>query len=194
MSFTNVLIVLTPFTSVLKMERLLSGLLRLSRSGLAALNIETLNMNNLISKVLESTEFQIKESNIELIVKDLPPCQSDAVQTDQIFTNLLDNALNCLDPGRQGVIKITGEVVGDQSVYCIEDNGIGIDENHINKIFEIFHQLYPDKRSGEGLGLTIVKRILIKLGGSIRVESESGAGSHFYVSLPKGGSKNWKER
>ncbi len=172
-------------TSTLKMETLLSGLLRLSRSGRAALAIETLDMNDLVSRVLASTEFQIKESNVNRIVQDLPPCKSDAVQIDQIFTNLLDNAFKCLDPDRPGIIKISGEIIGDHSVYCIEDNGIGIDKNHINKIFEIFHQLDPGKNKGEGLGLTIVKRILFRLGGLIRVESQFGEGSRFYVSLPR---------
>ncbi|MDM8536573.1 ATP-binding protein [Desulfobacterales bacterium HSG17] len=177
-------------TSTSKMDMLLSGLLNLSRSGRASLNFANLNMNELISKVFESTKFQIKTSNIQLIIEDLPTCWSDAVQADQIFTNLFDNALKCLNSGKQGIVKITGEIVDNQAIYCMEDNGIGIDENHLCKIFDIFHQLDPDKNEGEGLGLTIVKRILFRLGGSIRVESELGAGSYFYVSLPRGGSKN----
>jgi len=173
-------------TSTSKMDKLLAGLLRLSRSGRAALKIESLNMNQIFSKVIDSTEFQIKETGVEIIADDLPPCQGDAIQMDQVFSNLLDNALKCLDTNRPGMIRISGEVVGDQSVYCVEDNGIGIDVNHVNKIFEIFHQLDPAKNKGEGLGLTIVKRILTRLEGSIRVESTIGLGSRFYVSMPKG--------
>lgn len=173
-------------TSAGKMDVLLSGLLRLSRSGRAALNIQTLDMNNVVSKVLESMEFKIKKAGVQLVVQDLPPCRSDTVQTDQIFTNLLDNAIKCLDPGgRTGVIKISGKMAGNRSEYCVEDNGVGIDKNHLNKIFEIFHQLAPEQNNGDGLGLTIVKRILFRLDGSIRVESEPGAGSRFFVSLPK---------
>ncbi len=172
-------------TSTAKMDTLLAGLLRLSRSGRSALKIQSLDMNEMISKVIDSTEFQIKETNVEVSVEDLPPCHCDAIQVDQIFTNLLTNALKCLEPNRPGIIKITGNVVDDQSVYCVEDNGIGIDVNHIDKIFEIFHQLDPAKNKGEGLGLTIVKRVLGRLDGSVHVESELGIGSRFYVSLPK---------
>ncbi|THB80194.1 MAG: hypothetical protein D3926_08370 [Desulfobacteraceae bacterium] len=174
--------------SALKMERLLSGLLRLSRSGRAAIHIEPLDMNHLVAKVMESLEFKINESNVKVSVQDLPECMSDAIQIDQVFTNLLDNAIKCLDPERPGAIRVSGEIAGNRSVYCIEDNGIGIDGNHINKIFEIFHQLEPDKDHGEGLGLTIVNRLLSRLDGSIRVESEPGVGSRFYISLPKGES------
>ena len=173
-------------TSTTKMDILLSGLLRLSRSGRAALKIESLDMNQIISKVIASTEFQIKETGVEVIADDLPPCRGDAIQMDQIFSNLLDNTLKCLDANRPGVVRISGEVVDDQSVYCVEDNGIGIDTNHMDKIFEIFHQLDPAQNKGEGLGLTIVKRILTRLEGSIRVESTIGLGSRFYVSMPKG--------
>lgn len=117
---------------------------------------------------------------------ELPACQSDAAQTDQIFTNLLDNALKYLAPDRKGVIRISGDIADGCSVYCVEDNGIGFDNSYTNKIFEIFHQLAPGANNGEGLGLTIVKRLLSRLEGEIRVESEPGAGSRFYVSLPKG--------
>lgn len=172
-------------TSTAKMDMLLGGLLRLSRSGRAALKIESVDMNQIISNVVASTEFQIKENGVEVIVDDLPQCQSDAVQMGQVFSNLLDNALKCLDSNRPGMVRISGEVVDGQSVYCVEDNGIGIDVNHIDKIFEIFQQLDPAQNKGEGLGLTIVKRILARLGGSIRVESKIGLGSCFYISMPK---------
>jgi len=173
-------------TSTAKMETLLAGLLRLSRSGRAALKIESLDMNQIIAKVIASTEFQIKEIGVKVIAGDLPPCQGDAIQMDQVFSNLLGNALKCLDTNRPGMIRISGEVLDDQSVYCVEDNGIGIDVNHMDKIFEIFHQLDPAQNKGEGLGLTIVKKILSRFEGSIRVESTIDLGSRFYVSMPKG--------
>jgi len=173
-------------TSTAKMDTLLSGLLRLSRSGRAALKIESLDMNQIISKVIDSTEFQIKEAGVEVIADDLPPCQGDAIQMDQVFSNLLENTLKCLKVNRPGRVRISGIVIDGQSVYCVEDNGIGIDVNHIDKIFEIFHQLDPGQNKGEGLGLTIVKRILTRLEGSIRVESTIGLGSRFYISMPKG--------
>ncbi|MCG8635089.1 MAG: ATP-binding protein [Desulfobacterales bacterium] len=171
-------------TSTAKMDTLLAGLLRLSRSGREALNIKRLDMDNLVDKVVASTEFRIKEAGVRVEAEPLPDCLADEIQVDQVFSNLLDNALKCLDPERPGKIRITGREEGQGCVYCVEDNGIGIDPNHFNKIFEIFHQLDPARNKGEGLGLTIVKRILTRLDGSIRVESEPGRGSRFYVILP----------
>ena len=172
-------------TSASKMDTLLTGLLRLSRSGRATLSMKPLDMNKLVSKVLDSMEFQMKEAGVVLEVADLPPCRSDAVQVSQVFSNLLSNALKYLDPRRPGIIGISGRIQGDRSEYCVEDNGIGIAPAHLDKIFEIFHRLDPAKGEGEGLGLTIVKRILDRLDGSVRVESAVDGGSRFYAALPK---------
>ncbi len=173
-------------TSAAKMDTLLSGLLRLSRSGRTKVTIEVLDTNSLISKVIETTEYQIKEAGVTLEVDILPTCLGDVAQVNQVFSNILENAMKYLDPQRPGAIKISGRVEGEQSIYCIEDNGIGMDQAHLNKIFEIFHQLDPMHSKGEGLGLTIVKRILDRLDGAVWPESKIGIGSHFYVALPTG--------
>ncbi len=173
-------------TSVSRMDTLLTGLLRLSRSGRGALHIESLDMNNLISKSIDSIEFQIKKAMVKLEVTDLPLCQGDDLQVNQVFSNLLDNAMKYLDPNRPGVIRISGWIEEDRAVYCIGDNGIGIASDHLDKIFEIFHRLDPTHSKGEGLGLTIVKRVLDRLGGNVWIESKIDSGSRFYVALPTG--------
>jgi light-regulated signal transduction histidine kinase (bacteriophytochrome) len=90
-----------------------------------------------------------------------------------------------LDPEKDGQIKISGEVKNGTTVYCVQDNGIGIDAGHQEKVFEIFHRLDPkDSVDGEGLGLTIVTRILDRLEGTVWVESVLGKGSKFFFSLP----------
>ncbi|MEE8373030.1 MAG: ATP-binding protein, partial [Dehalococcoidia bacterium] len=171
-------------TSISKMDSLLSGLLRLSRLGRAALNFEQLNMNELVSDIEMAFEYRIKEAGVKLEIGVLPPCQGDAVQVNQIFSNLLDNALKYLDPERPGIISVTGEEKDGEAVYCVEDNGMGIAGEHQKKVFEIFHRLNPAGTTGEGLGLNIIKKILTRHNGRIWVESEAGAGSRFYVLLP----------
>ena len=171
-------------TSISKMDTLLSGLLRLSRLGRSALNFEQLNMGELLSDIEKAFEYRIKEAGVKLEIGDLPPCQGDAVQINQIFSNLLDNALKYLDPERPGIIAVAGEMKDGEAVYCVEDNGIGIAGEHQKKVFEIFHRLNPADTTGEGLGLSIIRKILSRHNGSIWVESEAGAGSRFYVSLP----------
>jgi signal transduction histidine kinase/CheY-like chemotaxis protein len=171
-------------SSIFKMDSLLTGLLNLSRLERAAIKIKKLNMNKLISKVINTFEFHIKKGNAKLEISDLPPCRGDEIQINQVFSNLIDNALKYLDPNRQLIIKISGYKYMDQSIYCVEDNGIGIAPEHQEKIFDIFQQLDPKESHGEGLGLTIVRQIMDKHNGKIWLESEVGKGSKFYVSLP----------
>jgi len=101
-----------------------------------------------------------------------------------MFSNLLSNALKYLDPKRPGKIHITGRQQGDRVVYCVSDNGTGIPKGHQKKVFQIFHRLNPEDTEGEGLGLTIVNKIVSRHGGKIRVKSEPGKGSRFFISLP----------
>lgn len=170
--------------SITKMDSLLMGLLRLSRLGRQALGIKELDMNKLLAKASADFEFRLKESGTTLTVDALPPCKGDEVQLNMVFSNLLDNALKYLDKGRKGVIRVSGKQENGQAVYCVEDNGTGIAPEHQGKVFEIFHRLNPSHSPGEGLGLTIVRKVLENHGGRIWVESEEGEGSRFYVSLP----------
>jgi len=170
--------------SISKMDSLLSGLLKLSRLGRAAIKKSMLNMNQLFSNISAAYEYHIRSLNITLKIKDLPDCYADDVQVNQIFSNLLDNAIKFLKPNDQGNITIWGYTEQDQSIYCIEDNGIGIDPNHQEIIFEIFHRLDPEFGKGEGLGLTIVTKIVDRLNGKVWVNSELGKGCKFFVSLP----------
>ncbi len=171
-------------TSAGKMDVLLTGLLKLSRLGRSALSIIPLDMNQLIRKSLDASDYQIKEAGIAIEIGDLPFCMGDRVQVDQLFSNLLDNAINYLDKGRPGKISLKGRVEGNKSIYCVTDNGIGIAPDHIKNIFEIFHRLNPSDSEGEGLGLAIVQQAISKLSGKIIVESELGVGSSFCVILP----------
>ena len=167
-----------------QMDALLKGLLKLSRSGRAALNICTVDMNKLVARAISSIDFQAKQAGVKIQIGELPFCKADEVQVTQVITNLLSNALKFLDPNRPGVIRISGSIEHNRSIYCVADNGIGIPSQHQEKIFELFHRLNPSKSDGEGLGLTIVRQILGRLEGEVRVVSQPGEGSRFIVSLP----------
>ena len=171
-------------TSASKMDTVLLGLLRLSRLGREATNVVTLDMNELIANIVASVEYQAKEAGATIKIDPLPSCHGDASQITQVFSNLLDNAIKYLDYSRPGKIQITGRVKEGLSIYCVEDNGVGISTEHQGKIFEAFHRLEPDARGwGEGLGLTIVQRILEMHNGKVWVEAVPGRGSRFFVVL-----------
>ena len=171
-------------SSIARMDMQLSALLKLSRLGRAAITIEKLDMDRLIDEVVKSLEYIAKEKGAQITVAKLPPCMADAAQTNQIFLNLIGNALKYLDAKRPCVIRVSGNKQENHVIYCVEDNGVGIPTECQDKIFEIFYRVEQSKCPGEGLGLTIVRQSAEKQNGTVWVESEPGIGSKFFVKLP----------
>jgi signal transduction histidine kinase len=143
-----------------------------------------MDMNALLASITRAMEFQIKEARAVVRVDDLPPCLGDGTQINQVFSNLLDNALKYREPKRRCDIEINGRMEEGRAIYTVADNGIGIAPEHQSKAFEIFHRLDPSHSQGEGLGLAIAQRILERQNGKIWVEAELGRGSTFFVALP----------
>ena len=167
-----------------KINSVLSGILQFSRLGRLSLNSERVNVNALVSGIATVMEYQLKEKRVLLQIDDLPHCMGDEILVSQVFSNLIENAYKYLDSARPGVIHLSGKIKDGKSVYAIKDNGIGIQPDHQGKIFEMFHRLDPKEGSGEGLGLTIVRRIVERHQGEIWVESEFDVGTTFFLSLP----------
>ncbi len=167
-----------------RMESLISGLLRLMRLGKMDVEIQQLDMNALLGEITQSFSYQIEQAGVQVEIGDLPPCCGDRLQIGQVFSNLFDNALKYLDAERSGVVRVSGQQTGRLVEYCVEDNGIGIAPKHYDLVFQLFHRMHPSKTTGEGVGLTLIKKIIDRHGGQIRLESEPGEGSRFYVTLP----------
>ncbi len=171
-------------SSINKMEGLLAGLLQLSRAGRRDPRPEPIETQAMMRDLLRSFEFVVQERDIEVQVEAMPACHGDREQLSQAFANLVDNAIKYLDPERPGRIRISGRSLDGVVEICIEDNGQGIDPRHQDRIFDIFHRLDPRGTQGEGIGLTIVRKILYKNHGTVRLESAPGRGTRFYVQLP----------
>lgn len=168
--------------STKKMETLINGLLKLARLGREEIQIRRVNMNTLISEVLKNFEFQIHSQNIKIQCLELPMCNGDESLLNQAFSNIISNSIKYSHPDREPLIKITGKTNHKYIEYCISDNGKGIPEDKKEKVFEIFYRLNQDA-NGEGLGLTIVKKIIEKHDGLIFLESDH-TGTRFYIQLP----------
>jgi len=173
-------------SNVTKMETLINGLLQISRTGRVVMKIAKVNMNRLIETIIGGNNFQITELSAKVTIQDLCDCYGDESLLNQLFSNIIGNALKYRDPNRQLVIEIASQVQSNKVIYSISDTGIGIDARHLEKVWDVFYRVDPDSEvSGEGIGLSVVKRIIDKHKGKIWVESEVGKGSVFYIELPR---------
>ncbi len=175
------------FASSAKMKSLLDGLSHLAKLGFSATQIEKIDMNVKMENIVKAMQYLSDQAKCEMCIEKLPCCDGDKSQINQVFSNLIGNAIKYLDPSRAGVIKITGWNEGEDSIYCVEDNGIGVDPARLGDIFKIFYRLDPKENTGEGIGLSIVRRIVTRHHGKTWAESSPGKGSKFFVQLP---SKN----
>jgi PAS domain S-box-containing protein len=177
-------------TSGAKMDKLISGLLRLSRTGRVELIKERLDMARLLGEVVKAEQYQAEKAGASIEIGALPPCVGDGEQIGQVFSNLIDNAIKYRSPDRPLRVSVSGEAAGGESRYVVEDNGIGIAPEHLEKVWELFYRLDPaDSAGGEGLGLSLVRRIVDRHGGRALAESVPGEGSRFVIYLPSGGAR-----
>jgi PAS domain S-box-containing protein len=169
-----------------KMDVLLNGLLRLSRVGVAQVCPVELDVSHLLKGIINNFNFRTRQTDAAITVDgEIPPCRADAVLISQVFNNLIENAIKYRAPDRPARIHISAERKTDTVVYCVKDNGIGIAPEHVEKVFEIFHRLNPSgDESGEGLGLTIVRRLLKRQNGRVWIQSEPGTGTSVFFELP----------
>jgi PAS domain S-box-containing protein len=172
------------FSSVVKMDNLLNGLLQVSRTGRALMTMREIDVNHLIKMILGNYNYQLTELDAVVTIADLPPCYGDENLLNQLFSNIIGNAIKYRDKERQLVIDIAARLEFKKVIYSIKDNGTGIEPRHLEKIWDVFYR--ADSRqgdAGDGLGLSIVQRIAEKHNGKARVESEFGKGSIFHVEL-----------
>jgi PAS domain S-box-containing protein len=170
----------------MRMQRLIEDLLQLSRVGTRARPLERTDAGTIIADALRLLEAAIREAGATVVVDDdLPPVMADPDQLAQVFSNLVGNAIKY---GREGVppeVRISAARRDGMVEFSVADNGIGIEAEYFDRIFVVFQRLHSrDEYDGTGIGLAIVKRIVERHGGTVRVESVPGEGSTFFFTLP----------
>ena len=142
-------------------------------------------MTKMVQAIADSVRHQTEAADAAIEVQRLPILDSDRLSIEQVFGNLIDNAVKYLDPARPGRIVVSGAETPDGVEYRIADNGRGIAARDHERIFELFRRSGRQDRTGEGLGLAFVRNSVRRIGGEITVESELGQGSTFVLTFPK---------
>ena len=172
-------------TSTQKMGRLINAILKLSREGRRKLKLELIDVVDLARTQGQSLSQQLAARDAELLVADdLPKLTSDRLALEQVFGNLIENAVKYLTADRPGRVTVRGRSDADRVCYDIADNGRGIAAKDLERIFELFRRSGEQDTTGEGIGLTYVRNLVRRLGGDVTVLSHHGEGSTFTVELP----------
>jgi signal transduction histidine kinase len=177
-------------SGVTRLSTIIDALLRLSRAGRVEYHPELLNLEPIVARIVAAMNSAITQRQAEIIVRDLPPAYADPTAAEQIFANLIGNAVNYLHPERPGSIEVGALPQpfseDDQlQIFYVKDNGMGIADAYLPKVFAVFQRLHSKAAPGEGIGLALVRRIVERHGGRVWVESQEDAGSTFFVSLPR---------
>jgi len=167
-------------------DGIINALLDFSRLNTHAAPFEEVDFNSVCKDVMRELTVQLHESEAEVTIAELPVLTADKQQIRQVFYHLLKNALTYHQQGKKAVISISVQQHDDEYEFCIKDNGIGIKQARHDTVFKVLkravtQQDYP----GAGMGLPIVRKVLQRHGGNIRLESEVNEGSAFYFTVSR---------
>jgi signal transduction histidine kinase len=171
-------------SSIAKMDRLISAILHLTREGRREFEPVRIETRELIAGIVATVAHQVAEAEAQIRVEPLPAIVSDRLALEQIFSNLIDNALKYLKPGVPGDISVRGRTKLGFAIFEIADNGRGIDPKDHQRIFDLFRRAGTQDRPGQGIGLAHVRALVRRLGGTMSVASELHSGSTFTITLP----------
>jgi signal transduction histidine kinase len=167
-----------------RMRVLINGLLELSRLSTEPPRLRPIDCGRLLEQVLASLEVLRDETGARVTHDPLPTVMGNAVRLTQLFLNLISNGLKFRGQ-QQPHVHVGARREGQEWVFSVEDNGIGIEQKYLDAIFVMFKRLHTrDEYPGAGIGLAVVKKIVEQHNGRIWVESEPGKGAKFFFTLP----------
>jgi light-regulated signal transduction histidine kinase (bacteriophytochrome) len=171
--------------SSVQMGSLIDDLLAFSRIGRTEMQKLKFNPNNLLKKLLDENAEEIKMRQIELNITELPDIIGDETLLQQVFVNLISNALKYTRKQPKPVITIGSKTGAYEIIFFVKDNGAGFNMDYVQKLFGVFQRLHSaDEFEGTGIGLANVQRIVTRHGGRVWAEGEVGKGACFYFALP----------
>ncbi|MBC7251598.1 MAG: hypothetical protein H5T62_15130 [Anaerolineae bacterium] len=176
-----------------RMQALIEGLLTYSRVTTQAQPFVQVDLNRVLHEVLSDLEVRIEQLQARVEVGELPTVEADPLQMQQLFQNLIGNALKFHREGVAPVVRVWSEQLnGSEGQYqiMVEDNGIGFDEKYVDRIFQVFQRLHGwDEYEGAGVGLAVCRKIVEEHGGTITAKGVPGQGATFVVTLPGSNAK-----
>jgi signal transduction histidine kinase len=174
-------------TAALRMGNLIQDLLDYSRLSRAEIRLQAVDLEWVVSQVLNDLKSEIAERQADIsVIKPLPTVWAHPVTLEQAVTNLLSNSIKFTAPGKQPFLRIWAEERNKSVRLWVEDHGIGIAPEHLERIFGVFERLHGiETYPGTGIGLAIVRRAAERMNGTFGVESEVEGGSRFWIELEK---------
>jgi light-regulated signal transduction histidine kinase (bacteriophytochrome) len=170
----------------MRARALIQDLLEFSRVDTQGKPFQETDMETVLHNILENLSVKIKEENASITHDPLPTVLADECQMSQVFQNLISNAIK-FHGDREPVIHVSCEDKGQEWLFSVRDNGIGIDPEHRDKIFMLFERLHNrEEYEGTGIGLSIAKKVVERHGGEIWFDSQVNIGTIFYFKMPKG--------
>ncbi len=167
-----------------RMQALINDLLSYAQVHTKAADLVATDLSTVLSEVIQNLQASINSVNAKVFCEQLPVIEVDRSQMRRVFQNLIENAIKYRSAATPE-ISVSATKRSGEWVFCIADNGIGLDMQFAERIFDIFQRLHPrSKYQGTGIGLSICKRIVERHGGRVWVDSEPGSGSKFFFSLP----------
>ncbi|MEZ4667646.1 MAG: PAS domain S-box protein [Anaerolineae bacterium] len=170
-------------TSVSQMDSFTKAILKLSRLGRSEFEFVPVDVRLLVERILAAHAYEIERQGVEVELGELPIIVADHMAMEQIFGNILTNALTYLSPERTGKIEIRSEVGDDEILFQIRDNGRGIAKADMDKVFAPFRRAGKQDKPGEGMGLAYVQMLVQRHGGRIWCDSQLNSGTVFTFSI-----------
>ena len=181
-------------SSIAKMDRLITAILNLTREGRREFEPVRIDTRELIEGIVATVAHQAADANAQIHIEPLPEIISDRLAIEQIFSNLIDNAIKYLKPGVPGEISVRGRTKLGFAIFEIADNGRGIDPRDHQRIFDLFRRAGTQDKPGQGIGLAHVRALVRRLGGTMSVASDLHNGSTFTITLPIGWTASNRNR